>query len=110
MGIAEILPPITHHSEITTKEVGQIFVGGRKILLQATVQKDEPAAEKPEETDKPETKQKTDTTKKPAKQPEEKPKPEIVEEEDIVIDENLPAWKKNILKKKQEKIEERRKS
>merc|ERR1712178_402107 len=45
MGIAELMPQLAHHPEVTaTKEIGQIFVGGRKISLQATV-KDEPKPE-----------------------------------------------------------------
>merc|ERR1712066_812111 len=104
--IAELMPQLAHHPEVTaTKEIGQIFVGGRKISLQATVKdevKSEPVPaieEKP--TEKPKGKGKP-TAKASAVE-------EEVEQELVPIPEKTPLWKKNILIKQNEKITEKNK-
>merc|ERR1711988_1884840 len=113
--IAELMPQLAHHPEVTaTKEIGQIFVGGRKISLQATV-KDEPKpepvpaiekkpAEKPKEA--PKVAEKPKGKSKPAAKA---PVEEEVEQELVPIPEKTPLWKKNILIKQNEKIMEKNK-
>merc|ERR1711988_310208 len=113
--IAELMPQLAHHPEVTaTKEIGQIFVGGRKISLQATV-KDEPKpepvpaieekpAEKPREA--PKVAEKPKGKSKPAAKA---PVEEEVEQELVPIPEKTPLWKKNILIKQNEKIMEKNK-